>query len=67
MRLEIELKNWESCEGCPGHIYQPEPSSGGLIPPNRCQLGYDSYSKHSKGFLNHKLIRPKKCIEDNGK
>lgn len=58
MKLGIELDDYESCEGCPCHIYKPEPSSGGLIPPDRCQLGY---------AMNHKLIRSEKCIEENGK
>ena len=67
MKLEIKLEDWKSCKGCPCHIYKPRPDSGGLIPSNRCLKGYDSYSKYSKGFLNHKLIRPKKCIQDNEK
>jgi len=57
MRLEFKFKDVESCEECPCHIYKPRPSSGGLIPPDLCQLGYD---------INHRLIRPKKCIEENG-
>ena len=67
MKLEIKLENWESCKGCPCYMYKPEPCSGGLIPPNRCLMGYNSYSENSKGFLNHTLVRPKKCIVDNGR
>ncbi len=58
MQLEFKLKDWKSCEGCLCHVYKSRPDSGGGIPPDICQAGYN---------ISHRLIRPKKCIEEHGK
>ncbi len=57
MKINITLPNPKCCDGCP-IMYDRQTRNGDY---ETCALGYDI------GKMDHwKLIRPQKCIDDNG-